>query len=288
MSPEDVRTLLVTADRIAQTGKLAADSKGRGLGVYQLRQRMLAWMRHRAMVYLMIMSGMRIGEVCGLLWRHVLWDDRAIFITQAYKRKVKDKADRIGDPKTFSSCRHVTLDSETMAILRALYISQNDAKDSHFVFGGDEPMSPVHWTKRAWRDLLAEAGFANDAGKPHWLPHDCRHYHASVLINSGMQIQQVSERLGHANTLVTQTVYAHLFKAMSGLNNRLSADLVSRCLDDERVHRSATVALPAPNRDSHGKHGACMLVWTGIKVALGQDHHLSQAAFGHARSSGLR
>jgi integrase len=41
--------------------------------------------------------------------------------------------------------------------------------------------------------------------------HDLRHYHASVLIKSGKNILQISQRLGHGSVEVTLNVYGHLF-----------------------------------------------------------------------------
>ena len=41
--------------------------------------------------------------------------------------------------------------------------------------------------------------------------HDLRHYHASVLIRSGKNILQISQRLGHGSVAVTLNVYGHLF-----------------------------------------------------------------------------
>ena len=56
-------------------------------------------------------------------------------------------------------------------------------------------------------------------------PHDCRHYHASTLIMSGVNVQLVAGRLGHANSNVTLTVYAHLFKELAVKANTAGADL---------------------------------------------------------------
>lgn len=39
--------------------------------------------------------------------------------------------------------------------------------------------------------------------------HDLRHTHASALIAEGIDIEQVSARLGHANVAVTMAVYTH-------------------------------------------------------------------------------
>ena len=40
--------------------------------------------------------------------------------------------------------------------------------------------------------------------------HDFRHSHASYLINSGIPIKAVSQRLGHSSVKTTMDVYWHL------------------------------------------------------------------------------
>lgn len=41
-------------------------------------------------------------------------------------------------------------------------------------------------------------------------PYHSRHYHASELLQAGVSLGDVSERLGHADTVITQKHYAYL------------------------------------------------------------------------------
>ena len=43
------------------------------------------------------------------------------------------------------------------------------------------------------------------------MPHDLRHYFASVLIRSGASVKVVQARLGHSSAKTTLDVYGHLF-----------------------------------------------------------------------------
>ncbi|MFT8879272.1 MAG: tyrosine-type recombinase/integrase, partial [Oenococcus sp.] len=43
--------------------------------------------------------------------------------------------------------------------------------------------------------------------------HGLRHTHASLLLASGISMQYVSKRLGHANLMITEKVYSHLLEA---------------------------------------------------------------------------
>ena len=45
--------------------------------------------------------------------------------------------------------------------------------------------------------------------------HDLRHSHASMLINNGVDVLIISERLGHINPTTTLNTYSHLYKNRS-------------------------------------------------------------------------
>lgn len=45
------------------------------------------------------------------------------------------------------------------------------------------------------------------------------------MILAGVNVQLVADRLGHVNSAVTLTVYAHLFKELAGKANTAGADM---------------------------------------------------------------
>ncbi|MEI8001262.1 MAG: site-specific integrase [Actinomycetes bacterium] len=44
--------------------------------------------------------------------------------------------------------------------------------------------------------------------------HDLRHTHATLLLQAGVPVKVVSERLGHANVAFTMSVYQHVLTGM--------------------------------------------------------------------------
>lgn len=216
MEVATVSRILATADLMASADGLPGE--GRGYGQYQRDQRREAWRRWRVLVYFLIGTGVRIGEAAALRWSNVDLEAATVRITHALKRD-----NTIGVPKTRTSVRTITLGSGLVELLRDL---KGEAGPAAFVFGqGDAPMRPDLFARRNWLPMMQLAGLVDSAGLALWGRHDCRHYHASLLIRSGVPPQQVAERLGHANTTVTLQVYAHLFRDLAGAGNTAGASL---------------------------------------------------------------
>ena len=66
------------------------------------------------------------------------------------------------------------------------------------------PLSPYN-LERDYTALKAKAKV------PHATFHDLRHWHASMLIEQGVDIRLIAKRLGHAGPHITLSTYAHLF-----------------------------------------------------------------------------
>ncbi len=216
MDTQTVSRMLAAADEMAVADTLP--NEGRGFGEYQRQQRRDAWIRWRVLVYFLVATGVRIAEAAALRWSNVDLEAATARITHA--RKVDG---RIGAPKTLTSIRTITLGTGISEMLRDLKM---DAAPDDFVFGrGKQAMAPEGFSRRAWKPMMQLAGLTDAEGRSLWGRHDCRHYHASLLIREGVPVQQVSERLGHANTTVTLKVYAHLFRDLAGAGNIAGAQL---------------------------------------------------------------
>ena len=75
--------------------------------------------------------------------------------------------------------------------------------------GGRPPLSPDALSWR-WRSACKSQGL------PRVSYHSLRHSHASALIAAGVDVVQISKRLGHAHPGITLKAYAHLFKLKDG------------------------------------------------------------------------
>ena len=77
-------------------------------------------------------------------------------------------------------------------------------EDNDLVFPNEygQPLNPMRLTR-----ALDRAG--KRIGAEHVEPH-LRHFHASVLLQSGQSPVLVSKRLGHSSVSMTLDIYAHL------------------------------------------------------------------------------
>lgn len=160
-------------------------------------------LKWRAYISLLIDTGVRRGEACGLRWEFV--DLEAGRITIAGNLcYTPSRGVYIDTPKT-SQMRTIDIAPNVVKLLRELRLEQASNGLSPYVFSQDsspEPMHPQSPT-RYMRD------FAKRYNVPGLHPHKIRHSFASVAITNGADIASVSEKLGHADKSTTLRMYTH-------------------------------------------------------------------------------
>ena len=109
--------------------------------------------------YLMLTTGMRVGEIAALLWCHIVWEKRGILILQAVK------ADRsIGQPKKNSphadSRRAALLPKKTHEMLHEWYNMTPFSEPDHYVFFSGEGNRHFHprTIQKVFPSALEKAG----------------------------------------------------------------------------------------------------------------------------------
>jgi integrase len=135
-------------------------------------------------IMFLLLTGARRNEVLHLVWTE-LDMDKATWTLPVERNKAK-------------RVKKTPLSLEAMAIL--LKYKDNG---SDYVFPNPEtgkPFKHIFWT---WDKIR------KDAGLPDMRGHDLRHVHASILVNSGCSLYEVSKLLGHSNLSITER-YAHL------------------------------------------------------------------------------
>lgn len=160
-------------------------------------------LKWQAYVRLLIDTGIRRGEACGLQWKHVDFDSNRISIEHNLCY-TSAKGVYLDTPKS-GRTRTIDVDPDVMALLRQLRREQADHALSPFVFTQENSHEPMHpQTPSRYFER-----FARRYGIPGLHPHKLRHSFASVAITHGADIASVSQKLGHSDKAVTLRMYTH-------------------------------------------------------------------------------
>ena len=164
-----------------------------------------------AIFRLLAFSGMRIGECLALTWHDLDFKNNTIDINKTIART--NNGIKIQTPKTKASNRVVSLDNETIQVLKSWQLEQRkqllkvgiNAMDSkQLIFSNNKNDFIGNSTIRKYLKQISKK-----AGIHLITSHGFRHTHATLLFASGMDIKQVQARLGHSNVQTTLNIYTH-------------------------------------------------------------------------------
>ena len=169
--------------------------------------------KYRAMITFDLLSGLRRGELLGLRWQDVDFENQTITITNTlnYAAGTGIYTDT---PKNNTSARPLKLSRSAFTMLleyKRWQDAQREACGDYWkdtvgrVFTGDDgaPIFPDSLTK--WF-----TSFVKRSGLPAVHIHSLRHTYASLMIADGTPLVVVSRRLGHAQVSTTANIYAHV------------------------------------------------------------------------------
>ena len=185
---------------------------------------------YKAMIYVLLYSGMRRGELCGLEWQDIDFEHDMIHI----KRNsvyVSGEGITTTTPKTESSVRVEKIPHLVMEILKEHKHKQNIQRIS---VGADWVESNRLFTQWDGKPIFPDSvskwfkRFLKEIGLEGYSLHSLRHTNASIMIASGMDVRTVAARLGHAQTSTTTNIYAHLIKSADERAASAIDDVLSR------------------------------------------------------------
>jgi integrase len=166
----------------------------------------------RPFVDFLVGTGCRFSEATPLVAKDFRLDLETplVFITKAHKLGGEENPARyVGDPKSKKSRRRVSMAPSTVDAVRPLV--ELAAKDKGPVFRMKEggAFTAQAFYNRAWSKPREAAGLGPNSGR-HVTVHSLRHLHAAIMLHAGMDMYQLSARMGHNNISVTVDLYAHL------------------------------------------------------------------------------
>lgn len=162
---------------------------------------------------LLAFTGCRKSEILSLQWKDIDMTEKSVSIGKTLALDENTEI-IIQTPKTASSTRSVGLDDETVKIMakwrtiqRTDYLSMgfNTSSDDQYIFTNDRNELYYPQVVNDWLNYLIKK-----YELPRITPHHFRHSHASLLLQAGVPIKEVSERLGHKDVKITLEIYSHV------------------------------------------------------------------------------
>jgi integrase len=193
--------------------------------------------RLEGVYHLSLDAGLRQGEILGLHWSEVDLKKGLVTVVQSLQEGAATF--RLKEPKSAAGRRRVPITKETAAVLTA-------HKQALKAEGRDVVSGPVFvtvdggWVTKSsflsssFRPLLKRARL------PRIRPHDQRHTSATLLLQAGVSVKVVSERLGHADIALTLRTYTHVLPDMQ----EGAVALMSKILSGD-----SSTAVPRPGDD---------------------------------------
>lgn len=169
---------------------------------------------YQTAVTLLLLTGMRRGELCGLEWQDVDLNAKTLWI-QRTSQYLPGRGVYTDTPKNRTSKRLIYLSNEAVSLLVTHYQWTQRQKRCIKEWGTNRiivteegrPMLPdslTHWFSKFIR---------RHPELPQIHIHSLRHTYASLAIAKGVPLTAVAAQLGHASVSTTANIYAHAIKA---------------------------------------------------------------------------
>ena len=153
---------------------------------------------HEVWLWLSLGTGIRLGESRALTWPDVDTADMTITV-----RASRDHlTDELGPTKS-RKIRVVDLPEEVMPLLVAHRVRQSP-REQHVCTSSFSGHVPHPRTIDSWLRQVCE-----DAGVTAHGPHSTRHTYATLALEAGVPLKEVSEALGHSSVAITASTYSH-------------------------------------------------------------------------------
>lgn len=186
--------------------------------------------KYRAFFQLAIFGGFRLGEILGLEWGDIDFDNCLIHIRRTVHYSTKRGGYYDTAPKSRASIRDLQLPEYVFFTLKQ---QRNEQLSQQFKLGDLWHSSARVFTSwdghqmtgnapRAWLNKTCESN-----GLPKVNLHSMRHLNASLLISSGVDVKSVQSILGHSQASTTLDIYAAAFREQQAKALGAVADILT-------------------------------------------------------------
>ena len=182
------------------------------LRLFRVMKRSKRWQRYYTFYYLLLVTGMRIGEICALRFEDIDFNSREIHVCRTMVGRTGDKTN---EPKTKAGNRYIPiLFDKALERIRQLRHGQGNLTHLTGLLFRTRYGNALNYNniRRDWVLICQEAGIELKH------IHAFRHTFATAALAKGIPVLEVSRILGHSDATTTLNMYGH---SMPGYNQRL-------------------------------------------------------------------
>ena len=185
-------------------------------------------------------TGMRTGEINGLMWKYIDFAKGLILVRETFSAGEAEE-----NAKTETSLRDIPMLPMVREALQRQWEERHP--DSEYVFSTRDgnPVDAHNFANRIWYPLLRYLGIDKRR------PYQTRHTTATLMLASGENPEWIARLMGHANTQMLFTVYSRFVPnltrqdglAFTGLVHRKTSDAPAPSLTARQIDALDPTAL---------------------------------------------
>lgn len=191
-------------------------------------------LQYQVIFLLLILTGMRRGELLGLEWPDVDFDKAIIHIRRT-SQYTAAKGVFTDTTKTEQSKRPLAIPLELVELLRKYRAEQSQQRlQLGDRWAAEWSTAPRLFTQWDGRPMYPNSPYKEMQkilrrnGMPAFSLHSLRHTNATLLIGAGTDVRTVSGRLGHSQTSTTMNIYAEYLQSANTAASETLADALIR------------------------------------------------------------
>ena len=175
--------------------------------------------------YVEVMTGLRRGEICGLKWQDINFEENKLQVKRSVSVK-KGGGVSIGETKTETGVRSILMPPSVAEVLQ----NRKQRAITEWVFPNfmhpEQPISPA----TAYRKLKI---ILKHAGLPLIRFHDLRHTFATHATHGGVDPKTLAGILGHTNASFTLDIYTHVTSDMQKAASNIVGNIMQNIMIKE-------------------------------------------------------
>lgn len=189
-------------------------------------------------------TGMRTGEIHGLKWEYVDFDQRLILVRETFVLGEDEYT------KTDGSQREIRMTQVVFEALKRQHAAT--AKLSTYVFCNREgkPLDNKNFTDRVWYPLLRHLGLKERT------PYQTRHTAATLWLASGEAPEWIARQLGHTSTEMLFRVYSRYVPNLTRQDGSAMDRLLASRFASGHIRMSPAGGLPPSRTDTGAENVA--------------------------------